>query len=157
MKKIILLHLTIVLTISLMAQKSDSTNQSFDTVAIKNTIENFLTAASNYDIEAISSMFTSNANISGTSLVNEKWHSYTITIQEFITALKSDPNRKTYKEPVDNWIIHIESGQLAFVRADAKLINDGKAQRHNIDYFTLVKDNMGWKILNGSYVSTPIE
>ena len=70
MKKIILLHLTIVLTISLMAQKSDSTNQSFDTVAIKNTIENFLTAASNYDIEAISTMFTSNANISGTSLVN---------------------------------------------------------------------------------------
>jgi len=101
-------------------------------------------------------MFTSKANISGASLKNGKWNSYTMTIQEFITALKSDSNPTKYKEPVDNWIIHIDGGQLAFVRADATLFRDGKPQSHNIDYFTLIKDGVGWKILNGSYVSTPI-
>ena len=80
-----------------------------------------------------------------------------MTIQEFISALKANSNPKKYKEPVDIWIIHIEHGQLAFVRADATLIMDGKPQRHNIDYFTLVKESEGWKILNGSYVSTPIQ
>ncbi len=157
MKKIILLNLTIVLTISLMAQEIDSTNQALDRVAIKKTVENFLTAAGNYDIEAISTMFTSKANISGASLKNEKWNSYRMTIQEFITALKSDPNPKKYTEPVDNWIIHVDGGQIAFVRADATLFRDGKPQRHNIDYFTLVKESEGWKILNGSYVSTPVQ
>ena len=157
MKKIILLHLTIVLTIPLMAQDIDSTNLALDKIAIKNTIENFLTAAGNYDIEAISNMFTPKANISGASLKNEKWNSYTMTIQEFTTALKSRANPKKYKEPVNNWIIHIDGGQLAFVRADATLIRDGKLQSNNIDYFTLVKENEGWKILNGSYISTPIQ
>ncbi len=110
MKKIILLHVTIVLTISLLAQKSGSANQALDKVAIKNTVESFLTAAGNYDIEAISVLFTSKANISGASLKNGKWNSYTMAIQEFITALKSDTNPKKYKEPVGNWIIHIDGG-----------------------------------------------
>ena len=141
MKKLILLLLTFAFTSSLLAQEYDSTNQELDKIAIKNLIENFLTAAGNYDIEAISTMFTSKANISGASLKNEKWNSYRMTIQEFITALKSDPNPKKYKEPVDNWIIHIDGRQLAFVRADATLFREGKPQRHNIDYFTLVKES----------------
>ncbi|MBK5272155.1 MAG: nuclear transport factor 2 family protein, partial [Bacteroidia bacterium] len=108
-------------------------------------------------IEAIPAMFTSNANISGASFYNKKWNGFTMTIQEFIAGLKSRPDPKKYKEPVNNWIIHIEGGQLAFVRADATLTRDGKPQSHNIDYFTLVKDNLGWKILNGSYVATAIK
>ena len=102
MKKIILLILAAAFTISLIAQKIDSTSQALDKIAIKNTIEGFLTAAGNHEPDAISTMFTSKANISGASLKNEKWNSYTMTIQEFITAMKSDTNPKKYKEPVDN-------------------------------------------------------
>ena len=80
-----------------------------------------------------------------------------MTIEEFIAALKSRCTPQKYKEPVENWIIHIDCGQLAFVRADATLIRDGKPQSRNIDYFTLVKLNERWKILNGSYVLTPIQ
>ena len=157
MKKILLILISIVLTISLLAQYTDSTNQDLDKIAIKKIVERFLSAAGNHDIEAIPAMFTSKANISGASLKNGKWNSYTMSIQEFITALKSNSNPTKYKEPVDNWTIHIDGGQLAFVRADATLFRDGKPKSHNIDYFTLVKDGVDWKILNGSYVSTPIE
>jgi len=157
MKTLILLHITIVLTNSLIAQKIDSTNQALDKIAIKTVVQNFLTAAGNNDIETISTLFTSKANISGASLKNERWSNYTMTIQEFIIALKSDANPKKYNEPVDNWVIHMDGGRLAFVRADAILIRDGKPQSNNIDYFTLVKESAGWEILNGSYVSTPIK
>jgi ketosteroid isomerase-like protein len=157
MKKIPLFLISSILTISLLAQDTDSTNQDLDKIAVKRIVESFLSAAGDHDIEAIPAMFTSKANISGASLKNEKWNSYRMTIQEFITALKSNSNPTKYIEPVDNWIIHIEGGQLAFVRADATLFRDGKPQSHNIDYFTLVKEGVGWKILNGSYVSTPIE
>ena len=156
MKKIILLIFINVLSHSLMAQGIDTTNQALDKIAIENTVENFLTAAGNYDAGAISTLFMPKANISGASLKNEKWNSYTMTIEEFITALKSNTNPKKYKEPVNNWIIHIDGGQLAFVRADATLTREGKPQSHNIDYFTLIREPGGWKILNGSYVSTPL-
>jgi hypothetical protein len=46
---------------------------------------------------------------------------------------------------------------LAFVKADAVLSRSGKPQSNNYDYFTLIKENGKWKILNGSYVSIPID
>ncbi len=45
---------------------------------------------------------------------------------------------------------------LAFVKADAVLIRNGTPQSNNFDYFTLIKEEGNWKILNGSYVSIPI-
>lgn len=65
MKKIILLLFILVLTNAIMAQDFDSTNQAADKIVIKNTVEKFLFAAGNYDAEAISTLFTSKANISG--------------------------------------------------------------------------------------------
>lgn len=157
MRKLVLLLMASALNSSLKAQKIDAEIQSADTAAIKNVVERFLVAAGNYDIGAVPPMFTSKANISGASLKNGKWTSYTMSINEFIEALKARPNPVKYTEPVHKWTIFIEGGQLAFVRADATLNRDGKPSSHNIDYFTLVKENGDWKILNGSYVSVPIK
>ena len=55
---------------SLVAQKIDSTSQIPDTVAIKNLVKDFLTAAGDYNTDAIHAMFTSKANISGASMKN---------------------------------------------------------------------------------------
>ncbi len=30
-------------------------------------------------------------------------------------------------------------------------------EKNNFDFFTLIKENGNWKILNGSYVSVPFE
>jgi len=124
---------------------------------IKRAINNFLIAIGNYQIDSLATMFTDNANISGSSLKNGVWRSYTMTIQEFLATLRSSPNPEKYREPVNHWTIHMDGGRLAFVRADATLFKDDKAQSHNIDYFTLLKENGQWKILNGSYVSQPME
>ncbi len=105
----------------------------------------------------MSVLFTKNANIGGASFKNGKWNTYTIPLDEFMVMLKSEPNPTKYIEPVSKFIIHITKGKLAFVKADATLLVEGKAQRHNFDYFTLIKENSGWKIMNGSYVSIPIE
>lgn len=157
MKNVFLLLAMIILGSSVPAQEMDSTQLALDKMAAKKTVEQFLTAAGDYDTETISTLFMPKANISGTAWKNESWSSYTMTIQEFIDLLKANPSPKKYREPVDNWTIHLEQGQLAFVRADARVVRDGIPQRHNIDYFTLVKENGNWKILNGSYVSRPVE
>jgi len=46
---------------------------------------------------------------------------------------------------------------MAFVRADATLIRDGQARSHNIDYFTLVREDSAWKFLSASCVAKPID
>jgi hypothetical protein len=59
---------------------------------------------------------------------------------------------------VTEFTVHIDDDQLAFVRADAKLIRNGKVRSHNIDYFTLIRDSAGdWKFVNGSYTAKPAQ
>jgi len=157
MKKIILLLFAFAFTHLLLAQQKASTDLATDEAAVKTVVKQFLTVAGNYDVDAMPALFTENANIGGASFKNGKWSTYTITIEEFMAMLKSETNPTKYTEPVSKFTIHITKSKLAFVKADATLIYEGKAQRHNFDYFTLIKENSGWKIINGSYVSIPIE
>jgi len=120
-------------------------------------VERFLTAAGNYDVDSMPEMFSDKANIGGASFRNGQWNTITMTFVDFLELLKSESNPTKYTEPVSKFTIHIDEGMLAFVKADAILIKNGKPPRNNFDYFTLIKENGNWKILNGSYVSVPIE
>jgi len=120
-------------------------------------VEQFLKAAGNYDLDVMPEMFSEKANIGGASFKDEQWTTFTMTFTEFLDMLKSRSNPTKYVEPVSKFTVHIDGGMLAFVKADAVLIINGKARRSNFDYFTLIKENGNWKILNGSYVSIPIE
>ena len=157
MKKIIFLLFAFIISNLLFAQQNASTDLATQEEAVKAVVKKFLTAAGNYDIDAMPALFTENANIAGASFKNEKWNTYNVTLVEFMAMLRLETNPTKYTEPVSKFIVHMSEGKLAFVKADATLIFDGKAQRHNFDYFTLIKGTSGWKIVNGSYVSTPIK
>jgi len=150
MKKLLILYLVFASGIITMAQQNDE-------LAVKEVVKEFITAAGDYDFEAMKHVFAENANIGGASLRNGTWHSYTMTLTEFIEMLKDEKNPDKYKEPISNYIIHISEGQLAFVMADAEIVINGIPKRTNFDYFTLIKLEEKWKIINGSYVSIPIE
>ena len=102
-------------------------------------------------------MFSDKANIYGASLRDGKWKTYIITIKEFMERLKSRSNPTKYTEPVSEFTVHMEMGMLAFVRADAIFTINGEPRNNNLDYFTLIKEDSKWKILNGSYVSVRIK
>ena len=139
------------------AQQTDRFDLESEKTVIKNLVEQFLTAAGNHDLEAISAMFSDKANIYGASLRDGKWNTYTMTIHEFLERIKSRENPTKYTEPVSNFTVHIEMGMLAFVRADAIFTINGEPRNNNLDYFTLIKEDGNWKILNGSYVSVRIK
>jgi hypothetical protein len=139
------------------AQQTDTFDLESEKTVVKNLVEQFLTAAGNHDLEAISSMFSDKANIYGASLRDGKWNTYTMTIHEFLERIKSRENPTKYTEPVSNFTVHIEMGMLAFVRADAIFTINGEPRNNNLDYFTLIKEYGNWKILNGSYVSVRIK
>ena len=138
-------------------QTTDALDIESEKSAVINLVEQFLTAAGNYDLDAIPEMFSEKANIAGASLRDGKWITYTVTIQEFLERLKSSNNPTKYTEPVSNFTVHMEMGMLAFVRADAIFTINGEPRNNNFDYFTLIKEDGNWKILNGSYVSVRIK
>jgi hypothetical protein len=139
------------------AQQTEALNMEYEKAAVKKLVEQFLTAVGNYDTDAIPKMFSDKANIYGASLRDGKWITNTYTIQEFLERLKSYDNPTKYTEPVSNFTVHMEMGMLAFVRADAIFTINGEAKNNNLDYFTLIKEDGHWKILNGSYVSLRIK
>lgn len=127
-----------------------------DKAAVEAAVEAFLLAIGNRDLEALPPMFLANSNIGVARIRGGEWVATSYSFEEFHSMLKSKPNSSKYQEPVSHFTVHVERGGLAFVRADATLIVDGQPRSHNIDYFTLLKDNGVWKFLSASYVSTPI-
>jgi hypothetical protein len=128
-----------------------------DEQAVKAAVEQFLEAAGSHDLDAVEEMVVSNANVGWASLLDGKWTTSTMSIEEWITQARAELNPTVYTEPVMDWTVHVDGSHLAFVRADANLFVGEKAERHNIDYFTLIKTNGVWKFLTLSYVGTPVE
>lgn len=157
MKKTFILLIAFTFSLLASAQQKETTDLESDKIAVKTLIERFLTAAGNYDVNAMPEIFCEKANIGGASLRDGKWNTFTMTIGEYLEILKSDSNPTKYTEPVSKFTIHMENGMLAFVKADAILKVNGIPKTNNFDYFTLIKEDGNWKILNGSYVSVPIE
>ena len=157
MKIISILLIALSCSILASAQEPEILDAEAEKAAVIDIVEQFITAAGNYDIGAIQTLFSDKANIGGASLKNGKWTAYTMTIQEFLDTLISTDNPTKYTEPVYNFTVHMDKGMLAFVKADAILKVNGEPKANNFDYFTLIKVDGKWKILNGSYVSVPIK
>jgi serine/threonine protein kinase len=77
-------------------------------------------------------------------------------VDHWLAKLRAAPRGEPYQEPVTEFTVHVDDDQLAFVRADAKVIRNGQVRSHNIDYFTLIRTAAGdWTFVNGSYTTKP--
>jgi predicted ester cyclase len=175
MKKIFISFFVVLITLNIVTTKAlygqtvsdmnnlkiindSKTNQFYctqDETEVIETVEHFLFAAGNYDIEAMSNMMTDHANVGSVSLKDGERVINTMTIQDFFDVIKKRTTHP-YFEPVKEYTIHLNDDHLAFVRADATLYAYGVPQSHNMDYFTLMKDGESWKFLSLSYSATPI-
>lgn len=119
------------------------------------TVERFLSVAGNYDFNAMREMIIEKAIVGIVRLKDGKRTTANMTIEEYFEGVN---NRKIrpYFEPVTEYTIHVDDGHLAFIRADATLYAYGVPQSHNIDYFTLIKENGVWRFISLSYTATPI-
>ena len=122
---------------------------------LKSIVEKFLIVAGNYDLEAMDEMISNKANLGISRYREGAWISTTITIDEYFENAKTR-ELLPYFEPVGEYIIHMNEGQLAFVWADAVLHRFGVPRTRNIDNFTLIKENGDWKFLNLSFTVNPL-
>ena len=84
-----------------------------------------------------------------------QWSNSFQTGDEWVAALKRNPNPTTFREPITNVAVTIDSDHLAYLRADFQIMRDGKAQSHGVDQFTLVRDGDAWKLAVIAFTSLP--
>ncbi len=124
-----------------------------DEQEIKATIEKFLLVAGNSDLQAMDSMISDKANLGIAILRNGVWKNSVITIGGYFEAAKRrEP--EPYYEPVNEYKILVNKGQIAFVWADATLYKYGVPRTNNIDNFTLIREDGEWKFINLSFTNT---
>jgi len=141
---------------ALLALPSSAWGESGDEQIVKDFVDQFLTTVGEGDLDALPAMFVPNANIGTASLREGKWVASTKTFAAWLTELKAETTWTRFREPVTHFTVHIEDGQMAFVRADATVIVEDIVVSHNIDYFTLVRDGGSWRFLSASYVARPV-
>jgi ketosteroid isomerase-like protein len=123
---------------------------------VQAVVERFLDAVGRQDLDALPAMFAPGASVASAALRQGRWVTTSQSFEAWLAARRAAPRGAPYQEPVNEFTVHVADGQLAFVRADAYLIREGQRRSHNIDYFTLIRDDEGnWKFVNGSYTTKP--
>lgn len=128
-----------------------------DKAAVQQTVEEFLRILGQRDIEKLPRFLTTKATI---VIVRQRAGAFATTSQtvdEYLAGLRRSTNTQPFEEPLSNISVTVESGHLAHLRADFKIVRGGKTQSIGVDYFTLVKENEDeWKIAMIAFTSLPV-
>jgi hypothetical protein len=130
--------------------------QSTDSKPVQDAVEAFLLHLGDHDFDRTATDLTSKAIIVVVRERNGEWTNTFQTGEEWIAALRRNPNPVTFREPLTNVHVTVDSDHLAYLRADFQVIREGKALSHGVDQFTLVREPAGWKIAAIAYTTMPI-
>jgi ketosteroid isomerase-like protein len=129
--------------------------QAGEEQAVRDTVEAFLLHLGNHQFDAVAADLATKALVIVTRQRDGQWANSYQTGEEWIAALKRNPNPTTFREPLTNVHVTIDSGQLAYVRADFQVLRDGQPQSTGVDQFTLTREGGSWKIGVVAYTSVP--
>ena len=124
--------------------------------AIRATVEAFLLHLGDHQYDAVAGDLAPRALIVISRQRDGQWTNSFQTGDDWLAALKRNPNPVTFREPITNVTVTIDSDRLAHVRADFQVMRDGAAQSTGVDQFTLVREPSGWKIAVVAYTSMPV-
>ena len=120
-------------------------------------VERFLLHLGDYQVDALEKDLAPKGLVVVTRQRDGQWVNSYQTAEEWLAALRRNPNPATFREPITNVHVTIDSNQLAYVRADFQIVRDGRTASRGIDQFTLVRELSGWKIAVIAYTSLPAQ
>jgi hypothetical protein len=123
---------------------------------VQKVVERFLLHLGDHQFDAVADDLAAKALIIVSRQRDGRWTNSFQTGDEWLAALKKNPNPVTFREPITNVKVTIDSDRLAHVRADFQVMRDGAAQSSGVDQFTLVREPPGWKMAVVAYTSLPI-
>jgi len=123
---------------------------------IQHVVEQFLLHLGDHDWDKVAADFAPKAIVIVTRERNGEWANSYQTGDEWLAALKRNPNPVTFREPITNVTVTVDSDHLAYLRADFQVMRDGKPQSKGVDQFTLVREGGTWKLAVVAYTSMPV-
>lgn len=123
--------------------------------AVRTVVDQFLLHLGDHQFDAVAADLASKALVVVTRNANGTWTNSYQTGEEWLAALRRNPSPVTFREPISNVQVTIDSDRLAYVRADFQVLRDGQPVSHGVDQFTLVREASGWKIAAVAYTSLP--
>jgi imidazolonepropionase-like amidohydrolase len=123
--------------------------------AVRQTVETFLLHLGDHQWDAVAADLAPKAIVAVTRQRDAQWSNTYQTGDEWLAALRRNPNPTTFREPITNVVVTIDSGQLAYVRADFTVTREGQTQSRGVDQFTLVREGDAWKVAVVAYTSIP--
>lgn len=131
--------------------------QTADEQAVQAYVEDFLARLGDSRYDTLDGDFTTKALIVVARQRAGEWVNSYQTGEEWLAALKHNATPAKFREPIANVKVTIDSGRLAYLRADFQVVRDGKPLSSGVDQFTLVRDGDRWKISVIAYTSAPIQ
>jgi hypothetical protein len=129
--------------------------QPADKKAVQDTVERFLLHLGDHEFDKVAADLAPKSIVIIARERDGQWANSFQTGDEWIAALKKNPNPTTFREPLTNVMVTVDSDHLAYLRADFQVMRDGKAQSHGVDQFTLVREPSGWKVAVVAFTSMP--
>jgi hypothetical protein len=123
--------------------------------AVQDAVEAFLLHLGDHEFDRVAADLAPKAIVIVVREREGHWSNSYQTGDEWLAALKKNPSPVTFREPITNVKVTLDSDQLAYLRADFQVIRDGKAQSHGVDQFTLTRESGVWKIAAVAYTSMP--
>ena len=122
---------------------------------IKALVERFLLHLGDHEVDGVAADLAPKAIILVSRERDGQWTNTQQTGAEWIAAMRRSTNPVTFREPLTNLTVTIDSDQLAHVRADFRILRDGQAVSSGVDHFTLIREPAGWKFAVIAYTSIP--
>jgi hypothetical protein len=130
--------------------------QPADEKAVQEAVERFLLHLGDREFDKVAADLAPKALVIVVREKDGQWSNSFQTGDEWVAALKKNPNPTRFREPITNVAMTIDSDCLAYLRADFQIMRDGKAQSHGVDQFTLVRDGGAWKLAVIAFTSLPL-
>jgi imidazolonepropionase-like amidohydrolase len=125
-------------------------------MAVQQMVEAFLLHLGDHEWDKVAADLAPKAIIVIARDRNGEWTNSYQTSDEWLAALRRNQNPVTFREPITNVRVTIDSAHLGYLRADFQVMRDGKAQSQGVDQFTLTRENGAWKIAAVAYTSQPV-
>lgn len=124
---------------------------------VRQTIDKVLKFLGTQDVNALVDHFTNDAVLVVARHREGKWTNTVETVKRWLERMKDNTDGPAFEERLSDVNVTIDSGELAYLRADFQIVRNDKVISYGVDVFTLLRMGDEWKIAAISYTNLPKE
>lgn len=120
---------------------------------VQATVADLLEHIGSGNVSALPSYFTPDAIFIVARKREGNFTNTVETVEDWMTSLREDADRTPFEERLFNVEVTLESSQIALLRAEFEIVQEGKVVSSGVDLFTLIRHGDEWKVAALAYTN----